>query len=371
MARPVARIRFLIARPFPLDGGARWGILPDMKHSISITSTLCAAVVALCGVALAGGDGWSADYSAAKKQATEANKDLLIDFTGSDWCSWCIKLNDEVFKLEPFKAGVKDRFVLVEVDFPKDKAKQSEETQKQNAELGKKFAIQGYPTILLCDAEGLPYATTGYQPGGAEKYVAHLNDLRGHKGKRDEAFAAAAKSAGVAKAKALIAALDAMGLDPELVANFYGGIAAQITAADPKDETGFARKAATKQKLLDFQDALQALGAKQDMAAALALVDKTLKEGGFDKEQTLQIMMTRAVILAQQAKFDEALKAVDEAKASAPDSPMIPGIDGFRKQLEDGKKKAAEAPARESAKESDKESAKESATGGAKPAAVE
>jgi hypothetical protein len=59
------------------------------------------------------------------------------------------------------------------------------------------------------------------------------------------------------------------------------------------------------------------------------------------------MMMTRAVIFAQQQKFDEALKAVDEAKAFAPDSPMIPGIDGFRKRLEEGKEKAAGAPAKE------------------------
>ena len=128
--------------------------------------------MALLGTAFAGGEGWSSDFEAAKKQAAESKKDLLIDFTGSDWCGWCIKLNDEVFKHDAFKAGVKDSFVLVELDFPKDKSKLSEETQKQNKELGEKYAVQGYPTILLCDADGRPYAATGYQKGGPEKYVA-------------------------------------------------------------------------------------------------------------------------------------------------------------------------------------------------------
>jgi thioredoxin-related protein len=340
MARPLAGIHAVI--PLDAEGGPVHG-LATMK-TIPFLSTLGAAIVALHGSAFAGGEGWSSDFAAAKKEAAGSKKDLLVDFTGSDWCGWCIKLNDEVFKHDAFKTGVKDSFVLVEVDFPKDKSKLSEETQKQNKELGEKYAIQGYPSILLCDAEGKPFAATGYQEGGPEKYVAHLKELRGNKAKRDEAFAAAGKTEGLAKAKALVAALDAMKLEDAVVANFYGDIAGQITAADPKDETGFAKKAATKKRLADFQTSLQELAGKQDMDGALALVDKTLKEGGFESEDTLQIMMTRAVILAQQKKMDEAIKAVDAAKAFAPDSPMIPGIEGFRKRLEDGKKKAGEAP---------------------------
>ena len=90
------------------------------------------ALVALCSLsaAFAGGEGWTSDFEAAKKQAAEQKKDLLIDFTGSDWCGWCIKLNDEVFQKDAFKAGVKDKFVPVEIDFPQDEKKISEATLK-------------------------------------------------------------------------------------------------------------------------------------------------------------------------------------------------------------------------------------------------
>ena len=171
---------------------------------------LCTAILALhiSGQAFAGGEGWITDFDAAKKSASESKKDLLIDFTGSDWCGWCIKLNDEVFKQDAFKAGVKDSFVLVEIDFPRDKAKLSEETRKKNTELGDKYAVQGYPTILLCDAEGKPYAATGYQKGGPEKYVEHLNELRKNKAKRDEAARVTATLAATkARAQDLAAAL--------------------------------------------------------------------------------------------------------------------------------------------------------------------
>ena len=325
---------------FVLDLAPRRGHgSPGIMKSIVKT---CAVIAALCypGAAMAGGEGWTSDFAAAKKQAAESKKDLLIDFTGSDWCGWCIKLNDEVFKHEPFKEGVKDSFVLVELDFPNDKSKLSEETIAQNQELGEKYAVRGYPTILLCDAEGRPYASTGYQAGGPEKYVAHLNELRGKKTERDEALAEAGKATGVTKAKALIAALDAMGLEDAAVANFYGDITEQIKAADPQDETGFAKKAAGKKRMEDFQEALQELAANKDMDGAMALVDKTLKEGGIEGEENLQLMMTRAVIFAEQGKFDEALKAVDEAKAAHADSPMMQGIDGFRKRLEEARKQA-------------------------------
>lgn len=301
------------------------------------------AVVAMgwSGLAFAGGEGWVSDFSAAKKQAAEANEDLLVDFTGSDWCGWCIKLNEEVFSHDEFKAGVKDKFVLVEIDFPKDKSKLSEETQKQNAELGGKYGVQGYPTILLCDASGKPYASTGYQQGGPDAYVKHLDELREKKALRDKAFASAEKAEGVEKAKSLVTALKAMDLTDAMVANFYGDVAEQIKAADPDDETGFTLAAESKAKAAAFESKLRGFAEKQDFDGALAFVESSLKEGGFGPDEKQQMILTKASILAQQGKFDDAIKAVDEGKAAAPESKMIPAIEGFRKQLEEAKKQPA------------------------------
>ena len=305
----------------------------------------CAALMALycSGIAVAGGEGWSSDFEAAKKQAVETKKDLLIDFTGSDWCGWCIKLNKEVFSQEPFKAGVKDKFVLVELDYPKDKSKLSAATLKQNEELAKKYPIGGYPTILLTDADGKPYAATGYEAGGPEAYVKQLDELRAKKTVRDESFATAAKASGVDKAKALVAALAAMGLEDGLIANFYGDVAEQIKAADPKDETGFGKASAAKARLAAIQSELGVCAKKSDHAGALAVMDKALKEGGFDTEETQKMMMTRAMILGKLKKFDEAIKAMDEAKAFAPDSEMAAAIDGIKVRLEADKKAAETA----------------------------
>jgi thioredoxin-related protein len=265
MAGPLARLCVLNAHDFHwTPPRPRFTFRTTMKF-IHIPSTFCAALIALHASVFAGGEGWTSDYAGAKKQAVQSKKDLLIDFTGSDWCGWCIKLNDEVFKKDPFKAGVKDTFVLVELDFPKDESKLTEEVKKQNKELGEKYAVQGYPSIVLTDADGRPYASTGYQEGGPEKYVEHLNELRKGKAKRDEAFAAAEKLEGVAKAKALVAALDAIGLEEAAIANFYGPVVEQIKAADPKDETGYTKRAEAKKRVAGFQNQLQELAQKNDM----------------------------------------------------------------------------------------------------------
>ena len=304
---------------------------------MKVTHLFAAAFAASVGFtsAFAGGEGWTHDFAAAKKQAADEKKDILMDFTGSDWCGWCIKLNDEIFKLDPFKAGVKDKFVLVELDFPQDKTKLTEETIKQNEELQEKYAIQGFPTILLCDASGKPFARTGYQPGGPEKYVAHLDELRAKKEVRDKAFADAAKAEGPAKAKALISALDAMELEDPVVASFYPEVVDQIKAADPKDETGFTKKMEEKQKFAKWESELQGFAQKNDMEGALAFVEKSAAD--FTGESKQKILATKAGILAQQQKFDDSLKALAEAKAAAPDSEIAAQLDGFKERIEEMK----------------------------------
>jgi thioredoxin-related protein len=341
MAGTVARLPAVRRSGFPLDGRRKWHHVFRTMKTIRLLTTLCAALVATPAGLLAAEAPWTADFAAAKKEAAASDKDLLIDFTGSDWCGWCIKLTKEVFSHDEFKEGVKDKFVLVELDFPQDKSKLPEETQKQNEKLGAEYAVQGYPTILLTDAEGRPYAATGYQKGGPEAYLKHLDELRENKKKRDEALAAAEKAEGVEKAKSLVAALDAMDLSDELVAKHYGEVVDKIKAADPKDETGFAKKLEAKEREEEFQGKLQEFAQSGDWDGAIKLVDEKIKSEDLDKEEKQRLMMTRAMIFAQQGNFDGALKATDEAIAFAPDSPMNDGIKGFRKQLEEAKNNAA------------------------------
>jgi protein disulfide-isomerase len=135
------------------------------------------SMVVLAATSLAGESAWLQDYEAAKKQAKEGNKPILINFTGTDWCGWCIKIEKEVFSKEEFLKYAKENLILMEVDFPQKK-KQTKEVIAQNEVLDKEFKIEGYPTIFLIDAEGKKLSEDiGYRKGGAQAYVDHLKSL--------------------------------------------------------------------------------------------------------------------------------------------------------------------------------------------------
>jgi protein disulfide-isomerase len=119
---------------------------------------------------------WTDDYAAAMKLAKETGRPILADFSGSDWCGWCIKLDKEVFSKPEFAAYAKDNLVLLMLDFPQDK-EQTAAVKEQNAKLSEQFGIQGFPTVLILDADGKEIARTGYQSGGAASYVDHIKSL--------------------------------------------------------------------------------------------------------------------------------------------------------------------------------------------------
>ncbi|MFP4165833.1 MAG: thioredoxin family protein [Opitutales bacterium] len=120
-------------------------------------------------------DAWRTDFEAAKAEAAKEEMPMLLNFTGSDWCHWCQKLDDEVFSQSAFKEYA-DNLVLVKLDFPRNK-EQSEEVKQQNRKLAQKYGVQGFPTILVLSPEGELVKKTGYRPDGAEAYVKHLKSI--------------------------------------------------------------------------------------------------------------------------------------------------------------------------------------------------
>ena len=116
---------------------------------------------------------WLTDATKAQTQAKAEKKLVMLDFTGSDWCGWCIKLHKEVFSQPEFIEYAAKNIVAVEVDFP-NKKKLSEEQQKANEALSKKFGIRGYPTLIILDGDGKKVAEMGYVKGGAKAFIAEF-----------------------------------------------------------------------------------------------------------------------------------------------------------------------------------------------------
>lgn len=99
---------------------------------------------------------WLDNFETAKEIAAKENKNILLNFSGSDWCAPCIKMKRDVFSTDVFKAYADQSLVLVQADFPRMKKNQlpSEQIQR-NETLAEKYNPLGkFPLTLLLDANG-------------------------------------------------------------------------------------------------------------------------------------------------------------------------------------------------------------------------
>ena len=120
---------------------------------------------------------WHTDVKEAIAVSNKEKKPLLLFFTGSDWCGWCIRLQNEVLKTPEFSKWAQENVVLVELDYPRRTA-QTPELKNQNAELQQAFGIQGFPTIYFTSAENkegkvnfMGLGQTGYVAGGPSAWL--------------------------------------------------------------------------------------------------------------------------------------------------------------------------------------------------------
>ncbi|MDD7984205.1 thioredoxin family protein [Lentisphaera marina] len=234
----------------------------------------------------AGGDGWETNFEAAKQKASKENKALLVDFTGTDWCGWCIRLKEEVFDHKEFSDFANQHFILVEIDYPQKKV-QSDEIKAQNEKLKNTYQIQGYPTILVMDAEGRPFAKTGYQAGGPATYNKHLTQLLGQGQKIKQAFAEAKKTSGIAQAKKLAIALESI---PQELNSHYKAEMEMIFAADPEDTTGFKKAYELKSSLKALAGQVVQIARQGDISKAEKMVDDFISKhqlSGENKQKAL------------------------------------------------------------------------------------
>lgn len=143
---------------------------------IALLGTLAAACLQAAAAELT----WHTDMAKALEAAKAEKKAVLVDFTGSDWCGYCIKLDKEVFATSTFADFAAKNLVLVKADFPR-KTKLAPELQKANEALRDKYAkpFQGFPTIVLVDAAGKKLGEeVGYSPGsGPDAYLKTLTGM--------------------------------------------------------------------------------------------------------------------------------------------------------------------------------------------------
>ncbi|MCB1213643.1 MAG: thioredoxin family protein [Chlamydiia bacterium] len=122
------------------------------------------------------GPSWTTDYQQALDEAKRSNRSLVLFFTGSDWCTWCKKLEQEVLDTREFVNATKNRYVFVMLDFPR-RSKQNKALVDQNRALRDRYSVRGFPTLLVLDSQERVLGELGYQKGGATPFLARLDSL--------------------------------------------------------------------------------------------------------------------------------------------------------------------------------------------------
>lgn len=204
---------------------------------------------------------WTSDLDAARQKAAAEGKALLLDFTGSDWCGWCIRLRKDVLSKPEFEAYAADKFVPVEIDIPQN-PKFDAALRQRNQQLCEKYHVSGFPTVMVLTPEG---QVAGGFCGGRPNFEAVKPEL-------DTAVANAAKLTaaekleGADKAKALMEVYSSLSGDMQESA---AEMRDAIVALDPEDTTGLRR-------------------AKEAKAEQAAIIEK-VQGGENDKERLILV----------------------------------------------------------------------------------
>ncbi len=181
----------------------------------------------------------AANLDAAKAQAAQEKRDIMVDFTGTDWCTACIHLRTKIIDSAAFDKAYGERFVLVSVDFPRTPelvARIPDEEKRRRENLLTSYRIEGLPGVVLMDAKGQPYEIINGARRTPEEYMPLVAAGLEKRALRDAAFAKAAGLSGMEQAKALAEGLMAL---PVACRDKYVAEIDIINAADSANTLGF------------------------------------------------------------------------------------------------------------------------------------
>ncbi|MDE0735926.1 MAG: thioredoxin family protein [Pirellulaceae bacterium] len=285
--------------------------------------------------AVAAEKGWLVSFEEAKAAAAKEKKTIFMEFTGSDWCPPCKALAKNVLTQDAFKTEAPKQFILLKLDNPRDKSKQTDAEKAQYPKLAAQYKVTGVPTIILADEQGRPFAKmVGYRAPGegnaAEAYVKTLTEKNKIRVTRDKAFAKAADAEGVAKAKFLDQAISV--IDTELAVSVYADTVKEIIGLDADNSAGLKAKyegiqqsTVVKAEIAKIRRSSQGAGAAATIKAFDDLITKYKPSG-----ETLQeILFAKSFAHFQAKQMVEAKGLLLQAKKLAPKSRVGGQIDGI------------------------------------------
>lgn len=290
---------------------------------------LCVAASALVSSVFAGhvepaSSPFGSDLAAARTKAQAEHRDVLVSFTGSDWCGWCLVLEKEVFSKPEFKAEAGKHFELVQLDFPHDEGKQSPEITARNKGWKKELKSASFPDILLLDESGRVFGRTGYREGGVQPFLSRLEAQRQGRIRRDAAMVAANKAQGVERARHLDEALAALRND-EVMLTYYGDVIGEILRLDATGEAGLRPKYEAVFTRKKAESEIDRLCGETDGAVMLAKMKEYASRDGLAAETRQYALYMAAGVACERMLKDPAqgLALVEQAIALAPESQLV------------------------------------------------
>lgn len=289
---------------------------------------------------------WETDWSKALEKAGKSGQPVLVDFTGSDWCPGCIYLRKNIFDTDAFAKYAEDNnFVLVELDFPRTEGKMPPEQLKFHEELMRRYGISVFPSVLLMEGNGAPYAKIVGPSRTVEEYLKKLAAAGETRLKLKEAVAAARALEGKEKLEKLVQAIKLL---PEDLQPYQKELIAEISALDPEDKYGFAGKA-EKAVTLAAQRLMMEQFYKKHAGPFSA---EKIRAG---QEEALQMLEKRDLLpairleiakyvsdgYALERNYPKALEYLNMARDADPESPaakkLEPWINNMQKIINKGK----------------------------------
>jgi thioredoxin-related protein/Tfp pilus assembly protein PilF len=263
---------------------------------------------------------WTTDFEAAKTKAKEEKKLLFVYFTGSDWCTWCKRLDKEVLDEEKFKTEAQKEYIFVELDYPHNK-KLPLALETQNQLLKDHYKIRGWPTIIITDTDGKAIARTGYQPGGPEKYLEHLGEFAKIYAEILQMKSTLETVQGLERAKLLDRIIEAyVKLNNE--ADETATWSNEIIAIDSDNKAGLKVKYEIRILIAESSKLKQ----DKKYEEAKAVLDKVIAHPGASAQQKQDAYMSQAECFFVTKDYIGFVACLKKAIEAAPDGPKVESI---------------------------------------------
>jgi thioredoxin-related protein len=140
---------------------------------------LCISILLLITSIFGYSQNWNNNFEEVKVNAVNENKNILLVFSGSDWCGPCMKLDKVVWQSPEFQIESSKSWVIYKADFPKKKANQlTPELTESNNKLAEKYNKNGsFPLVVLLDKKGKVIGMTGFKNVSAAEYIKLIHSL--------------------------------------------------------------------------------------------------------------------------------------------------------------------------------------------------